>query len=116
MNEFSFLCETEGVKREQYINKTVVPDLDDIFSGLKKSQTSKLPMQIMRKALADELIGDCPGDPMEEERQAEHIDALLKSAGKPGEKLRRMMHKGAMTLEEGMNVMLQNLKEFFTIS
>jgi hypothetical protein len=42
------------------------------------------------------------------------VDAMCKAAGKPGEKLKKMLLKGSYSLTEGMDAMLNSFKEFFS--
>ena len=79
-------------------------------------------VSIMRDAFADEVVGDLPTSAAAaaellktiQPTHNEAIDLMLKSAGKPGAKLRSVMSKGSYTLTEGMAKLVENFTEFFT--
>lgn len=110
----------EGLKREQTVMKTTVPDLamdDPLYDYHKSKLDKKMEVTLLRKELVDELLGDYPVDPIHE-LQAEsdsdkQVEALLQKSY-IGKRLSRRLKKG-MTMEESMQSIFSANQELFTI-
>jgi hypothetical protein len=136
MNEWDVIFGCEEVKpTKKTMQGAEIPELllDDLLWQYAKPKPSPVCAKVQSADFVNAIVGDCPtpeGSNLDAKALGEftkltsayelsnsandqRVDAMLKSGGKSGQKLKNMMRK-SLTLSEAMGQMLFNFSEFFT--